>query len=167
MEVPFWMSQMSQIDLLMRAAATRSMNPASLENIPGTMIRRMSFIRPKKTPSIATFSVDLRFFYLYNIVIQIQKISKWYKTVIRYKCPFNNQHVWILFPSHLIDNILDSFSCSSPVKFLLTGQMWTYKLFRTFITFDSDLYDGHLRAKREEPVHLRLEQEVYPINPLG
>ncbi len=57
------MSQMSQIDLLMRAAATSIMNPASLENIPGTMIRSMSFIRPKKTPSIATFSVDLRFFF--------------------------------------------------------------------------------------------------------
>jgi hypothetical protein len=63
MEVPFWIIQMSQIDLETNAAATKSMKPASAENTPGMIILRIAIIRLKKTPSIATFSADLLFFY--------------------------------------------------------------------------------------------------------
>ena len=64
MEVPFWIIQMSQIDLETNAAATKSMKPASAENTPGIMILRMALIRWKKTASMATFSADLLFFYI-------------------------------------------------------------------------------------------------------
>ena len=54
---------MSQIDRETNAAATKSIKPASGENTPGIMIFRMARIRLKKTPSMATLSVDLLFFY--------------------------------------------------------------------------------------------------------
>lgn len=57
------MSQMSHMDLPTSAAATNSIKPASGDSTPGTMIRRMDQILLKKTPSMATFSVDFLFFY--------------------------------------------------------------------------------------------------------
>jgi hypothetical protein len=39
------------------------MNPASGENTPGMMIRKIAAIRLMNVPSIATFSADRLFFY--------------------------------------------------------------------------------------------------------
>lgn len=73
MEVPFWIIQMSQIDLETNAAATKSIKPASAEKTPGIMILRMALIRWKKTASIATLSADLLFFY--NVKRQTKNIT--------------------------------------------------------------------------------------------